>query len=296
MRPPRFRPAFGLLVALGLALTGCAPTSTAPSTGAALQAEQRQSQSLVQEMRRRDMLIEDPSLTRYVERVAGRIAPQRPPGAPPLRTFVVKDPDVNAFTTGAGYVFVTAGLIGALENEAQFAFVVAHEVAHVDRGHVSQGAQQRSVAQGVALLGAIAAAAAGAPPELARIGAGLGAEAVVADFSREQERQADALGLQYAAAAGWDAREGARSFAVLQRLFGDTRGAAAFFASHPSSGDRQALIDRMARAQGLGGGDVGRNRWLRETEALRRGLLQFYEAEGRGAEAAQLRRNLRRAR
>ena len=290
------RPALAAALALGLLAPGCGPTSSAPSQGAALQAERAQSRGLLSELRRRDMLIADRALNRYVDDVTARLDRTRPRGAPSLRTFIVKDPNVNAFTTGAGYVFVTAGLLGALENEAQFAFVVAHEIAHVDLGHVAQGAMNRQRTSALAGLGAVLATAAGLPPELARTGAGIGAQLAVADFSREQETQADERGLRYHARAGWDPVEGAASFEVLRRLYGEARGAAAFLASHPASGDRQARLVRLARAEGVAGGEVGAQRFLGRTAELRRALLGFYRQEGRTAEARQMRRNLNRTR
>lgn len=291
------RPALAAFLSLGLVLGGCGPTTSAgPSTGASLRAERDQSRELVAELRRRDMLIEDRALNAYVGSVAQKIDRVRPQGAPKLRTFVVKDAGVNAFTTGGGFVFVTAGLLGAMENEAQFAFVMAHEIAHIDRGHVSRGARQREMASGLAALGAIAAAVAGVPPELARVGAGLGAQYAVADFSREQETEADAVGMRYLAGAGWNGLEGAESFAVLGRLYGEARGASAWFASHPAASDRQVRLGRLAREMGATEGRVAAGPYLKATEPLRRDLLKFYERQGRTAEARQARRNLRAGR
>jgi predicted Zn-dependent protease len=287
------RTALALLLVAGLALPGCSTGGGAPSQGAALRTERDFGRSMVEDLERRDLLIEDRALNRYVAGLADRIEPARPRGAPPLRTYLVKDPGVNAFTTGGGYVFVTAGLLGAMENEAQFAFVLAHEVGHIDRGHVIAGARQRQTASAAAMIGAALAVAAGVPGELAQLGAGLSAQAAVADFSRDQEAEADVVAVEYLAATGWNAIEGGRSFEVLRRLYGDSKGLAAFFASHPSSSDRQARIERVARSAGAVRGEVGEARYLAATEALRRDLLRYYRDAGRDAEARQVRRNLR---
>jgi len=291
-----FRTVLAVLLLAGLALPGCSPGTGTPSEGQALRTERDFGRAVLADLRREDRLIEDRALNRYVADIADRIEPARPRGAPPLRTVLVRDPGVNAFTTGGGYVFVTAGLIGAMENEAQFAFVLAHETAHIDRGHVISGARQRQTASAAALIGAALAVAAGVPGELAELGAGLSAQAAIADFSRDQEADADAVAVGYVSQAGWSALEGADSFEVMRRLYGDSRGAAAFFATHPPSSDRQQRIARRARAVGATEGRVNAPGWLRATEDLRRELLAFYRREGRTAEARQMQRNLRAGR
>jgi predicted Zn-dependent protease len=288
-----FAPLLAPLVAVSL-LAGCAvPPSDGPSTGAGARAEADQSARLLAELRRRDMLIEDARLNRYVAGMASRIEPHRPRGAPRVRTFIVKDAEVNAFTSGAGYVFLHAGLLAAMENEAQFAMVLAHEIAHVDRGHVSQGMRQRqNVGLGATAL-AIGGALAGVPQQVTELAVGLGAQAVVASYTREQETEADLVGFGYLTAAGWNGAEGARSFEVMRKLYGERSGVAQFFASHPQSTERQAQLTRMARQQGADRGRVARPEWLRETSEIRRATLQVYEAQGRNAEARHVRGLLR---
>ncbi|MEM6440326.1 MAG: M48 family metalloprotease [Pseudomonadota bacterium] len=275
----------------GCLLAGCAtPQNAGPATGSDRRTEVTQSRQVLQELRRRDLINQDARLNRYIDTVERRIARQRPRGAPPLRTFVVNDPTVNAFTTGGGYVFINAGLLAAMENEAQFAMVLAHEAAHIDRGHVTAGREQR---QTVGLLGALASiggAVAGLPGQVTGSLVGLGSQAAVAGFTREQEEDADRVGFQYLSAAGYNAAAGARSFRVLRDLYGDRGG---FLATHPESSERQRMLLRLSREQGPGQGRVAKQEYLRATEAVRRQALKFYRENGRSAEAAQARRNLR---
>ncbi|MEO0681921.1 MAG: M48 family metalloprotease [Pseudomonadota bacterium] len=282
---------FGL-VAMGF-VASCTPTNTGPATGSARKAEIGQSEQLVAELRRRKLLNQDARLKRYVDSVGRRIAKQRPKGAPRIRAFVINDPGVNAFTTGGGYVFFNAGLLAVLENEAQFAMVFAHELAHVDRGHVTEGARNRSnVGLGATAL-AIGAAVAGVPADLAQAVVGVGAQAAVAGFTREQETDADRIGFQYLSGAGYNAAAGAKSFRVLRDLYGDRGG---FLATHPQSSERQKLIQGLARRNDAKSGRVGRDDYLRATNNLRRQAIKFYETNDRPREARQAKRNLRRLR
>lgn len=283
-----FRP-IALAFAASMAVAACEPT--AQNTPQSLAAERQASQQLVQQLRSRNMLVEDRSLNSYVEGVVNKIERTRPPGAVPIQAYVVKDADVNAFTPGGGYLFVNAGLLAAMENEAQFATVVAHEIGHIDRGHIQA---QRSTQTGVQ-LGAVAAQIGGAllgvDPQLTELGVGLGAQAAVSSFTRTQERDADATGVQYLAQAGYNVAEGARSFEVLRRLYGD-RGVP-FFASHPPTGERQQMLTQAAAQLGATQGYVGEAEYDRAMRSLRQEALAFYEQSGRGREAAQVRQNLR---
>ena len=214
-----------------------------------------------------------------------------PPGAVPIQPYIVKDADVNAFTPGGGYLFVNAGLLAAMENEAQFATVVAHEIGHIDRGHIQAGQATRTGVQLGAAAAQIGGALLGVDPQLTQLGVGLGAQAAVSSFTRTQERDADATGVRYLAAAGYDADEGARSFEVLRRLYGD--GGVPFLNSHPPTGERQQMLTEAAAELNATEGYVGDAEYDRAVRPLRQEVLQYYESQGRDREAAQVRNNLR---
>ncbi len=237
------------------------------------------------------MLVEDPALNAYLDQVVARIARTRPPGAVPIEPFIVKDADVNAFTPGGGYLFVNAGLMAAMENEAQLATVVAHEIGHIDRGHIQAGQATRTGVQLGAAAASIGGALLGIDPNLTQLGVGLGANAAVSGFTRTQERDADSTGVQYVAAAGYDVDEGARSFEVLRRLYGD--GGIPFFNSHPPTAERQQTLTQAAVQLNATEGYVGKAEYDRATRDLRQAVLQYYEKAGRSREAAQVRQNLR---
>ena len=90
-----------------------------------------------------------------------------------------------------------------------------------------------------------------------------------------------------------NAVEGAKSFEVLRRVYGDRQGAAAFFASHPATGDRLASLTAQARRLGATRGRIGKRSHDQATRKIRRQVLRYYEQSGRSREAAQIRRNLR---
>ena len=286
---------FRALAVVGLtagAISACAPT--AKNTQQSLAQEQANARKLVAQMDAKGQLIKDRSLNAYVGTIMNRVAKQRAKGSVPLRTYIVKDADVNAFTVGGGYVFFNAGMIAAMENEAQLASVAAHEIGHIDRGHIQAGQANRTGVQLGAALAGVAGAALGVPGQLTNLAVNLGAQYAVNSFTRTQETDADNTGVRYLAGAGYNVLEGAKSFEVLRKLYGDAKGpSAAFFSSHPPSSERQANLTAQARQLGATKGRVAPNTYDSKTRNLRRDVLKFYDANGRTKEAAQVRRNLR---
>lgn len=280
-----------LVFAGSLVVSGCEPTAT--NTPTSIASEAQQSQQLVRELSSKNALVEDPALNAYVRGVVQRIERTRPPGAVPIQAYIVKDPDVNAFTPGGGYLFINAGMLAAMENEAQLATVIAHEIGHIDRGHVQAAQSRRTGVQLGAAAAQIGGALLGIDPQLTELGVGLGAQYAVSSFTRTQETDADEVAVRYVADAGYNLAEGARSFAVLRSLYGDQAGLAQFFATHPATAERQQLMTRAAARLGATQGRVAQAEYAAAMRPLRQQALQYYEQAGRAREAAQIARNLR---
>lgn len=212
---------------------------------------------------------ENPVATRYVDRVVANISAQRPPGSAPLRGFIVKDDDVNAFTTGTGYLYFNRGLLKALDNEAQLAMVAAHEAAHVDAGHLPQGNQTRATVDALTSLGAaVLDGVGGLGGTLGKIGVGLAGRRANAFYSQGHELEADDIGLAYVLRAGYDGQQAASAFRVLAAANGSRGGLAELFSSHPASAGRFQAIAAKAAASGQRGGFVGGDDYARMVATL----------------------------
>jgi beta-barrel assembly-enhancing protease len=275
-------------LALSLSFAGCEPTAV--NTPQSIASEGAQAQQLVRQLQSQNALVEDRALNSYVRGIVQRIAATRGPGAVPIQTYIVKDADVNAFTPGGGYLFVNAGLIAAMENEAQLATVLAHEIGHIDRGHIqAQQARQTGVGLGAAAA-MIGGAMLGIDPQLTDFGVRLGAQYAVSSFTREQESDADLTAGGYLASAGYNVAEGANSFDVLRRIAGGQGGG--FLSSHPPTGERQQAMIATASRLGATTGRVGEPEYDAETRALRQEALNYYRQAGRSREAAVVGANL----
>ncbi len=187
----------------------------------------------------------------YVRTVGQRIAAQSGMATRPTDYTVtlLNSNDNNAFAIPGGYVYITRQLLALMNDEAELAFVMGHEVGHVAARH-SQKRQQRSALSGLgaALLGAVTGS-----DIIGRV-AGTGAQLYTLGFSRDQERQADSLGVRYLTSSGYDpmasgdilASLGAQT-ALEARLAGRSASApATWLSTHPANGERVARIRKEA--------------------------------------------------
>ena len=197
-------------------------------------------------------LIETGALTSYTSAVGQRLAAYSPRKDVGYRFYVVDMLEPNAFALPGGYIYLSRGLLALVNSEAELANVIGHEIGHVAARHAAQR-QTRATGVGIlTVLGTVLAGAAGgaeaaqAASELGQIaGAGL-----IAAYSRDQEREADAIGQQLAAQAGYDPRSMATFLDTLEKYTALHEGATtrpSYFASHP------ALSERVTRTAGRAG-------------------------------------------
>ena len=191
-------------------------------------------------------LLRDSETQSYVESVGRRLVSSIPSQFqhPEFQYYfkVVNARDINAFALPGGPMYVNRGMIEAARTEGEMAGVMAHEISHVALRH---GTAQASKGQKYSILGGIAGIAGtilGGP------GVGQLAQAPFAvyllKFSREYETEADILGAQIMAQAGYDPRDLANMFQTIERQGG---GGGGFLSDHPSPSDRYARINREAQ-------------------------------------------------
>jgi predicted Zn-dependent protease len=210
--------------------------------------------------------VTDPKVTEYVRQVGGKLAAVADRKLP-YEFVVVNDSSLNAWALPGGKIAVNRGLLVELNNEAELAAVVGHEIVHAAARH---GAQQMEKGQFLQLGSAIATIAAGAYGggalgDLVGQGSAIGAQAVQAKFGRDDELEADRYGMKYMKAVGYDLQ----SAVALQELFvrkfeegKDQDWMTGLFASHPPSRERLASNQRTMAEFGGQGGDLGRDRYM----------------------------------
>ena len=181
---------------------------------------------IIRQLRDSGEILEDPEIGGYIQEIGSRLAAHAQEGNVRFTFMVLKDPAINAFALPGGFVCVNAGLIMATTSESELAGVLSHEISHVTQRHIARGIQQQSRASLVAtaaMLAAILVGAIGGNSNVGMAGVITGQNAAIQqqlNFSRENEIEADRVGITVMAAAGYDPNGMATFFETLNRHTG----------------------------------------------------------------------------
>jgi Zn-dependent protease with chaperone function len=196
-------------------------------------------------------ILGDDGVDDYVERVGQRLAEAIPAEFrhPEFRySFdVVNVRDINAFALPGGPMYVNRGMIQAAKNEGEMAGVLAHEISHVALRHGTAQASAATKYEVGSMIGQIAGAIlGGALGQVVSLGSQFGFGTAFLKYGREYERQADLLGAQIMARAGYDPRDMASMFQTIQKQSGN--GGPEWLSSHPNPSNRfQAITQEAAK-------------------------------------------------
>ena len=281
-RPMRFaRLSMTLATSLVVALCGCA---TNPVTGQAnfvLMSEAQEvslGQRADQDVKKEYSLYDLKGLQAYVHSIGQRLA--RASHRPNLeyRFTVLDSPEVNAFALPGGYIYITRGIIAYLNSEAELAAVLGHELGHVTARH---GVRQASAAQGADILFNILGAVS---PAMRSSGVqnvtGLLGNVLLSGYGREHELEADRIGAEYLARAGYDPQAMIKVIGALksQELFDadvakqEGRQARAYhglFSTHPDNDTRlKEVIAAADKFRAAGDAALARERFLEHSDGM----------------------------
>jgi len=242
----------GLLLMGAIAL-GNGTRITAPKNNYELAEDVKVGREAATQIRRElPLLPEEGEVDSYVERVGNTLTAAIPPefahSVFRYEFSVVNAKDINAFALPGGPMFVNRGMIEAAHSEGEMAGVMAHEISHVALRHgtaqatKSQSAGIQLGAIGGAILGAVIGGDAG---DIVAQGTQIGLGTYLLKFSREYETQADILGAQILARAGYDPMDLAKMFQTIEQQ-GESSGPE-WLSSHPNPGNRSQRINEESR-------------------------------------------------
>ncbi len=243
-----------LLAAAGVLADGLPDLGDASQAGFTPLQERRLGENIMREIRADRSYYDDAEVTDYINSLGSRLASRSPDARQDFDFFLIRENQINAFALPGGFIGINTGLILAAQSESELAGVLAHEIAHVTQRHIARMlAQQKQGA--VTTLAALAAALL-----LSRVNS-QAAEAAIAfgqasaiqsqlNFTRDNERDADRVGLQILDQAGFDPHAMASFFERLQRA---TRlvdsGGPSYLRTHPLAFER--IADIQNRIQGM---------------------------------------------
>ncbi len=215
-------------------------------------------------------LYRDAELQAYVGEVGGRLAGISERPELPWSFEVVDDPVVNAFALPGGFLYLTRGIMAHFNSEAEMAAVLGHEIGHVTARHsVEQISRSQLFGLGLGVSSIFFEPMRGILGDV--VGAGLGL--LTLEYSRDDERQADALGVRYMWKQNWDPRASIQVHQTLARLReeGEGGGLPTWLSTHPSPEDRierlREQIDTLDQSA-LSRATEGRDEYLRRLDGL----------------------------
>jgi beta-barrel assembly-enhancing protease len=189
-------------------------------------------------------ILNDKPTTRLVNAIAQRLAHVAPGADFPYQFKLVNASDINAFALPGGYLYLNRGLIEAAGSEGMLAGVMAHEMAHVALRHGTNQVSKAYLGQtGLGILGGLIAQDNRSTEKTMNAVGGFGLNALFLKFSRTDEEQADIVGAQMLAKAGYDPKDMVAFFQLLEgKKKREPSKVEQFFSSHPTPGDRAARV------------------------------------------------------
>lgn len=269
---------FGKMLMTGAALCALAACSTNPATGerqfTALMSPAQENQVGAQEnakvLQTYGIPENSQNLQAYVNQVGQRVAQDTERSDVQYKFTLLDSPMVNAFALPGGYVYVTRGLMALANSEAEFAGVVAHEIAHITGRHSAE-----RYSQGVLTTLGAAALSIALDSNAASQALGVGSQLYMSSYSRGQESQADDLGIRYLHKAGYDTFAMASFLNALDRdsqlgdqARGQSGGGVDYFATHPKTADRVNQATAIAAQYAANQKTVNRNKYLRMIDGM----------------------------
>ena len=217
--------------------------------GITLQEEEELSREFIKVVLTHYEIIDDPLIVNYVNEVGNKIISVLPPQPFSYHFYVIKEDVYNAFAIPAGHNFINSGLFEAMESDEELAGILSHEIAHVVCRHISktiERAQKINMATlaGVAAGMLLGAAGGGAAASAVTMGSMAAGQSMNLAYSREDERQADQIGLHIERKAGYN---GEGLMDVLEKIrskrWFDTNQIPSYLQTHPGAEERMAYID-----------------------------------------------------
>lgn len=235
-------------------------------------------------------LYSDTALAGYISRLGHRMAAISHRPNLDYKFRLMDSPVINAFAVPGGFVYITRGILAYLNSEAELAGVMGHEIGHIAARHSAKQYSKAQLAQIGLGVGSIVSPGFSRFAGLAQTGLGI----LFLKFSRDNERQSDQLGVEYATKVGYDAREMANFFVTMERMTAEQKegGLPGWLSTHPNPAERVATIHKLADQwrQKLGNPHlvIKRNAYLRRIDGLvvgedpRQGFVEagvFYHPE-----------------
>lgn len=245
--------------------------------GISIKKEQELSEEFLKVVFKRFEIIDDPLIIKYINELGNRIVATLPPQPFTYHFYVIKEDAFNAFAGPAGHVFIFSGLMEAMDNEDELAGIIGHEISHVLCRHISRRIERSKKISALTLAGIAAGillgiAGAGDAAQAVLVGSNAAGQSASLAYSREDEMQADQIGLKYLKKAGYSGKE---LIAILKKIksrqwFGPDQ-IPTYLTTHPGIDDRIIYIGSWLEVNG----DIKKNA-LRNSSNFERAQARLF--------------------
>jgi predicted Zn-dependent protease len=231
---------WGLIMAVACILPGQA-------LALSIAEEEAMGRQFLMEIRKNYELVDDGFINGYLNQLGGYLAEPIETKPFPLRFYVIKDSNLNAFAAPGGHIFFFSGLIQTMDHVDELAGVICHEMGHITARHLSQRIEQSKKVGLATLAGILAGVLVGGEAAGALAAGSMAAgQAAQLHYSRENERQADQLGFAYMKEATYNPGGLIRVLKNIDRgTFGAGREVPPYLLTHPTGPERMANLDSM---------------------------------------------------
>ncbi len=221
-----------------------AATVTLGACGVSTQQEVQMGQDYSAQINAQLPIVQDPEINRYLNLLGDSIARLTSRGDLPWKFYMVNAAEVNAFAVPGGYIYVNRGLVDRTTNMSQLAGVLGHEIGHVVKRHSIKQMENMQGAQVGVALGCVLLNACNS--DIAQTAINVGGTALFAKFSRDDEKEADEVGVDNVVRAGISPQGMPEMFQILINERKSNPGAVeGWFATHPTEESRIADTQRM---------------------------------------------------
>lgn len=224
--------------------------SSQSAFGITLQEEEELSREFIKVVLAHYEIVDDPLIANYVNEIGNKILSVLPPQPFSYHFYVIKEDVYNAFAIPGGHIFINSGLFEAMDSEEELAGILSHEIAHVVCRHISQKIERARKISMATLAGMVAgvllgaAGGAAAAANAVTMGSMAAAQSMTLAYSRDDERQADQIGLHIERKAGYN---GKGLMDVLKKIrskrWFDSNEIPTYLQTHPGAEERMAYID-----------------------------------------------------
>jgi len=224
--------------------------------GISAKKEQELSEEFLKVVFKRFDIIDDPLIVKYINNIGNRIVATLPPQPFKYHFYVIKEDSYNAFAGPAGHIFIFSGLIEAMDNEEELAGIIGHEISHVVCRHISKRIERSKKISALSLAGIAAGillgiAGAGQAAQAVMVGSQAAGHSTMLAYSREDEMQADEIGLKYLKKAGYNGKELINILHKIKSVqwFGPEQ-IPTYLTTHPAIDDRIIYIGNWLEING----------------------------------------------